>query len=87
MFTKRDSTTSTWRGPETNLTNLFQFENAVARLDSLVKMEQVHVSGLGEENGVGAYPDIDFDEEIGWLDEAIDEFQKRVQAILNRAAE
>ncbi len=63
------------RGPKTALSNLFQFENAVARMDALVRMEQ---------QGAEAYPDIDFDEEIGWLDEAIDEFQKRIKSILNR---
>ena len=69
------------------LTTIWHFESAVARLDKLTKMEQTHNSELREENGVGAYPDIDFDEEIGWLDESIAEFHDRVKSILNRDEE
>ena len=69
----------------TNLANLFQFENAVARIDKLTKMEQIHLKELsGNEYDKGPYPDINFDEEIRWLDESIVEFHDRVKSILNR---
>ena len=55
-----------------------QLDRATARMDKLIEMEQTHHEGLREENGVGAYPNKDYDEVIGRVDKLIIELQDKL---------